>query len=114
LPRERGWVLVEVMIALAVLATVGTTLLTLSRDTLGAVRSAGETDRATRRASDFLTAVSLWPTADLDRRLGSRSQGPWILLIERENAELYNVVLLDSAYRTPLLQTTLFRPRARS
>lgn len=69
-----------------------------------------------RRASAFLDAVVLWPREDLDRHLGERPEGPWVLRVDRPAPTLYAVTLLagpdDSTATagTLLLATSLFRP----
>lgn len=107
--RKRGVILLEVLLALAIVAIAGSSFLVLAADNLTAVRRARESDGVHASASDYLSVVTLWPIEDLDRRLGLRRQGPWFLHIDRESPRVYAITLLDSA-RTPLLQTAVFRP----
>ncbi|HEU0012458.1 MAG TPA: hypothetical protein VFQ45_02180 [Longimicrobium sp.] len=102
--------LLEAMVAIAILATAGTAAVTLASEGAESVRRAREADREMREANAFLHAVSLWTRDDLDRRLGSRAQGPWRLEVQRPARTLYEVTLTDSAGRRTLLRTALFRP----
>lgn len=107
---RRGAVLLEAIIALAVLSVAGTAAVTLVSQSADAVRRAREADVEAREASAFLHAVSLWTREDLDRRLGDRPQGDWRLHVQRPTPTLYEVVLVDSARTRVILRTALFRP----
>ena len=111
MPRDRrGAVLLEAMVALAILSAAGLAAVALVSQGADAVRRARAADAEVRQASAFLHAVALWPREDLDRRLGERPQGRWKLVIQRPTPTLYEVVLADSALARELLRTTLFRP----
>jgi len=107
---RRGAVLLEAIVALAVLSVAGTAAVTLVSQSADAVRRAREADVEAREASAFLHAVSLWTREDLDRRLGDRPQGDWRLQVQRPSPTLYEVVLVDSARTRVILRTALFRP----
>ena len=109
--RRPGVALLEVIVAIAILATAGVAALSMAAATTRAVSNARDADRELRDASAFLEAVSLWTRTDLDQRLGDRSQGPWILRIDRPANELYVVTLSDTLSGETLLSTSLFRPR---
>ena len=102
--------LLEVLVALAILGMVGGAMAALAIDSGTAVRHARRTDDETRRASALLEAVSLWPREDLDRHLGTRPQGVWQLDVERATPTLYTVAVVDSSGRHELLHTALYRP----
>jgi type II secretory pathway pseudopilin PulG len=105
-----GVVLLEVLVALAILGASGAALATLAVGTSDAVLRARQRDDDVRRASAFLEAVALWPREDLDRHLGARPQGEWTLEVRHPVANLYLVGLSDSGSAQPLLATSLFRP----
>jgi len=111
IPRS-GATLLEVIVALTILATAGLAAVTVTREALHAVQHAREADRDVMRASAFLEVVALWPREDLDQRLGDRPQGPWRLRIDRPLPTLYEVTLSDSARRRAILRTSLYRPEA--
>ena len=107
-----GSTLLEVIVALTILATAGLAAVTGTREAMHAVQHAREADRDRIRASAFLEVVALWPREDLDQRLGDRPQGPWRLRIDRPLPTLYEVTLSDSARRRAILRTSLYRPEA--
>lgn len=106
---RRGMTLLEVLVALAILATAATAVLGLARQSWRTVQSARDADRSLLHASAFLDAVALWPREDLDRRLGDREQTPWRMRIDRPLPTLYVVTLADSSGRDTLLVTSLYR-----
>jgi len=110
--RRAGTALLEVLVALTILAVAGVAAVTLAAESAGAVRRAREADDRMRRASAFMDAVALWTRDDLDRRLGDRSQGPWRLTIDHPQPTLYVVTLADSGTGADVLHTALYRPEA--
>lgn len=111
-PRH-GIVLLEVLVALAILGASGAALAALAVGTDDAVLRARTRDDDVRRASAFLEAVALWPREDLDRHLGRRPQGEWTLEVRHPTASLYVVALSDSGTSRRLLTTSLFRATPR-
>lgn len=112
---EKGAVLLEVIAALTILSIAGIATFGMAAESIRAVRLAREAELEIEAASAFLDAVSLWPREELDLRLGSRPQGPWLLRIDRPAPTLYTVELVDTASERTLLSTALFRrvsPRA--
>jgi len=105
-------VLLEVIVAITMLAIGATMLVTLAASSLDAVARAETADADVRRASALLEAVSLWPRADLDRHLGDRAEGRWDLRIDRPSPTLYTVVLRDSTTRSVLIATSIYRAAA--
>jgi hypothetical protein len=101
------------MVAIALIATAGLASLAIASDCLRAVDRAHDAEMAVTEASRFLEAVALWPREDLDRRLGERPQGPWVLRIDRRSAEVYIVSLRDSFGVGLILSTSVFRPAPR-
>ncbi len=106
--RVRGAALLEALVALAVLGSVASAAAWSVTESLRAVQRTHAREADQRAAARLLTAVSLWPRADLDRHLGNKRQGAWRLYIERPARTIYTVTLSDSA-GTPLLQTALYR-----
>jgi len=109
----RGVVLLEVLVALATLGTVGGAMAALAVGAGDTVRRAQRADDELRGASALLESVALWPREDLDHRLGARAQGEWTLEVQHPVASLYTVSLLDSGGTHELLRTALFRPVSR-
>jgi type II secretory pathway pseudopilin PulG len=106
-----GVVLLEALVALAILGVAGGAMAALAVGASTSVRRAQDADDETRRASALLEAVALWPREDLDRHLGTRVQGAWQVDVERPAPMLYTVSVADSTGRLELLHTALYRPR---
>lgn len=109
---RRGVVLLEVMIALVILATAGTAFVSMAAESERALVRARTVEKEMRAANAFMNAVALWPREDLDRHLGDRHQGHWIMRVDRPLEELYEVTLSDSSRRHVLIRTSLYRPGA--
>lgn len=103
-------VLLEVLVAMTILAVGGAAIVSLASASLDAVSRATAAERDATQASAFLDAVALWPRADLDRHLGIRAEGAWHLVVERPLPTLYQVTLTDSAHDHDILTTSLYRP----
>lgn len=106
---RRGVILLESLLALALVGLVATALLPLAGQALGTLTSTHEAERRMLRASALLDAVALWSSTELEQRLGTRPQGPWLLTIERPRPHFYTATISDSAHAEPLLETALFR-----
>ncbi len=109
--NERGIVLLEVMIALAILAVAGASLVGLLGQALREERALHERERTLRVAERVLTATALLSRTDLDRRLGRRPVGDVILDIQRPRPTLYRLAV--SEVRSPaveMLVTVIYRP----
>jgi type II secretory pathway pseudopilin PulG len=106
---EAGASLLEAMIALVVLGTAGTATAGLVGQVTRSVENAHRREAELRSANAFLEAVSLWSREDLDRRLGTRQQGPYLLRVDRPEPTLYLLVLSDTL-GSDLLRTSIFRP----
>ena len=108
--RRHGAALLEALVALALLGSVGGAAAWSATESLRAVQRMQTRENDQRRAARFFTAVSLWPREDLDRHLGDRPQGPWRLRIDRPVRSVYTVTLRDTVRGgTVLLQTALYR-----
>jgi type II secretory pathway pseudopilin PulG len=108
----QGVALLEVLVALTLLASAGVAAVALASESGAAIARARARDESVREASAFFDAVALWTRGDLDRRLGERPQGPWRLRIDRPTATLYVLVLSDSGSGAEVLRTALYRPEA--
>jgi len=106
-------VLLEVLVALAILGAAGAALATLAVGATDAVHRAERLDDDVRRASAFLDVVALWPREDLDRHLGAHPQGELVLEVQHVTPTLYTVAIADSGDARPLLRTALYRAESR-
>jgi type II secretory pathway pseudopilin PulG len=106
---KSGMMLLEVILAIAILAVAGSAMLGGLLQSFHAVHQAGEAESEVIEAAAFLDAVTLWSRSELDQRLGERRQGRWWLTISRPAVTLYVIGVADSAHR-PILQTAIYRP----
>jgi hypothetical protein len=100
------------MVALVILASAGTVVVSMVAESARAVQRVRESEKEMRAANAFFNAVALWPRADLDRHLGDRREGRWIMRVDRPGVTLYVVTLSDSITRATVLRTSLYRPEA--
>jgi type II secretory pathway pseudopilin PulG len=107
--NSRGAALLEALVALTLLGTVGSAAAWSATESLRAVQRIHARETAQRRAGRFLNAASLWPRADLDRHLGDRPQGAWRVRIDRPTPTIYTVTVRDSLSGAVLVQTALYR-----
>ena len=103
-----GAVLLEVIIAIAILAASGGAIATLAVDAGHVMRLAQDSERNLAAASALMDHVALWSADELDRHLGEHPQGPWRLDVTRPSAALY-VVTLRGAHGKAVVATTLYR-----
>lgn len=108
---KRGAVLLEALVALAMAAVVAAVVMWAASDALRTGRRAVERESRVVAASDLMTAVSLWPREDLDRRLGMTRQGEFRLWITPAGDRLYDVAVSTGEVGDTLVASTLFRGR---
>ena len=103
-------VLLEALIALVILTTAGAIVVTMSAEAASAVRRARIAESNMRKANALFAALSIWSREDLDRHLGDRAEGQWILRVDRPAPAIYTAALTDTATHVELLRTSLYRP----
>jgi hypothetical protein len=113
LRSSRGAVLVEMLVALAILSAAGLALLELVTEGLRAERDARERERVVFVGARVLTALTLLKREDLDRRLGRHPIGELIADVERPEPTLYRIAITRSASpEVEDLATVVYRPEA--
>lgn len=110
--QRQGVALLEALVALVILTTAGATAVTMAAEAAHDVQRARRAESEMRAANAFFDAVSLWSRDDLDRHLGNRPQGAWLMRVDRPAPTLYVATLTDTASHIELLRTSLFRPEA--
>lgn len=106
----RGSALIEVLVAITLLATAGTALVTLLGQTSRSMRTTLESERLTRRASEELgRIVVLDQTALLSRTGRSHSHG-FTLDVDPLGQGLFAIRIAESDTTVVLLRTTAYRP----
>lgn len=102
-------VLLEVIVALTIFVIAGLSASVWVRQTLLTVDHAHLAVDELEAASDYLDRIALWPREDLDRHLGTRLEGPWVVEVQHPTPTIYEVRIGDSASTQPLLRTWLYR-----
>jgi len=105
---NRGAVLLEVVAALTIFAFAAVSALTFLSQLADAQRRAETTELRLADEDRLLTAYALLTREDLDRRLGRRSVGPYVVEVQRPRGTLYRIGVGDSAAAD--LVTLVFRP----
>ena len=108
--QRRGVVLLEALVALVILTTAGAAAVTMAAEAARDIQRARRAEVAMRAANALFDAVSLWSRDDLDRHLGNRMQGAWLMRVDRPAPTLYVATLTDTSTQVELLRSSLFRP----
>ncbi len=105
-----GFALLEALVALTIVTTVGVSVVTLAQTAIRSEQSSAEEERATADAERILTAISLLRRAELDQRLGGHEVGEFTVTIERPQPALFRVSLARTAAPSrELLVIVLYR-----
>ncbi|MEP6493406.1 MAG: hypothetical protein ABJF01_12055 [bacterium] len=107
---RRGSALIEVLLALVLLGVAGSALITLLGQTAHSMRTTLEGERLARAAASELGGLAVATHADLVARQGRSSLHGWTFQITAVSLSLFDVTISEPGGRTPLLQTTLYRP----
>lgn len=112
-PAERGALLLEVVAALAILALVAPAMLALVAAVARQERLAATREEQVAQAERVLGALTLLTRAELDRGVGVRRMGEFVVEIERPQPALYrlSVSRADTRRRAELV-TMVYRPGA--
>lgn len=106
--RPRGAVLLEVMIAVAILAFTATASLELVSELAVSAQRARTAANSIADQDRLMTAYSLLTRADLSDRIGARRLGRWTVSVQRQGAALYHVAIGDGVEAEVI--TVLYRP----
>lgn len=101
--NERGIALLEVLAALMILGISGLALVQLEAEGLRATADARDRERVAADAERLLTAYTLLERAELDQRLGDRTIGPYMVNVQRPEADLYRIAIAR-------LTTVVYKP----
>jgi hypothetical protein len=113
--RDRGAVLLEVLVAVMILSASGLALAGLISAGLGNESEARRRERTLAAEDRLLTALTLLKRSELDQRLGRRPLGEFVVDIERPERTLYRMALLQATM--PQLEdvvTVIYRPVPRN
>jgi len=111
--NQRGAMLLEAIVALAVVSIAGLSMLGL----VGAVQRdqarLASAEQTLVAADRVMTAMVLLTRQDLDRRLGSHGVGAFAVEVQRPERALYRIAVADTAANgRELLATVVYRPAA--
>ena len=110
---QRGALLIEVVVALAITSLVGVAALHFGQASVGLTAEMALREQELRRADQLLLAYSMATAAELDQRIGSQNLGPYLVRVQRPDPELYRVSV--SKLTRPdaeLLVTVVYRRQA--
>jgi Tfp pilus assembly protein PilV len=105
-----GSALIEVLIALVILATAGTGLVTFLGQTAHTLRQLRDEERVIRLASAQLDRMVLWDRTAFVARLGRSAFDGWTVVVQQMTPELFDIAIAASDSGAVLLQTTAYRP----
>ncbi len=108
--NTRGALLLETLVALTVFAFAAAGTLSMLAQLSESERRAQAAERRLTDQDRLMSAYALLTRTDLDRRLGPRTVGPYLVEVQRPTTELYRVTIGDSAGTD--LATLLYRPEA--
>ena len=90
---SRGVALLEVIAAVAILGIAGLGLVELVTAGTRAVAEGRARERELADEERLLAAYTLLARPDLDRRLGSREVGPYVVTVQRPERTLYRIAI---------------------
>lgn len=108
-PRP-GVALLEVLIAVTLIAVVGVAGVTLAHQAMRTLDGAMARETELQAASAVLTTLVTLPTHELLDRHGESREGSFRVLVTSHEPALIRIAVLHGASRTPLLATTVHRP----
>ena len=94
--NERGVVLLEVLVAVVILATAGIGLVELVGAGLRAERDARLREATLATEERLLSALTLLNRTELDQRIGRRQIGEFVVDIQRPEPTLYRIALIQA------------------
>lgn len=94
--NERGVVLLEVLVAIVILATAGIALTETVGAGLRAEREARARENTLATEQRLLAAYTLLTRRELDQRIGRRRIGEFVMDVQRPERALYRIALVRS------------------
>jgi Tfp pilus assembly protein PilV len=107
---RRGSALIEVLVALVLLAVSGVAMVTLLGQTGRSMRSTHDTEAEIRAASQVLDRFAAMECADLLASLGRHDAGGFRANVSEDSPDLFEVAVAASDTSAVLLRTTFYRP----
>jgi len=111
--NDRGVVLLEVLVALVILATAGIALVETVGAGLRAERDAREREMILGEEERLLNAHTLLNRRELDQRIGRRQIGEFIVDVQRPERALYRIAVIQvQSSQVEDLVTVVYRAEA--
>lgn len=107
---RRGWVLLEVLLALIILGISAASLAVLMRETATALERASDQERRLETAEQLLNRYALRSAEELDRSIGRWSERGLGMRVSRLGPTLFEVLVVAPSGLV-VLETSLYRPR---
>jgi Tfp pilus assembly protein PilV len=108
---ERGLALLEVIIALSILAGAGIAFVAALGEALRNEEQLRRRETTLLAADRVLTDMSLQTRQDLDRRLGSYPAGEFTITVQRPEPTLYRISVAElGSPEVETLVTVVYRP----
>ncbi len=102
--------LIEVLVAIVLLAISGTSLITLLGQTSYSMTATLATEDTVRRAGEEMDRIALASRAELLARTGRIADRGWAVEIEPMSTSLFAVSVFEPDSTSVILRTTLYRP----
>jgi Tfp pilus assembly protein PilV len=110
-PRRRsGAAIIEVLVAIVMLALTGTALITMLGQTSYSMQTTIESERLARAATVELNRIVLADRSTLVASVGRRAVRGWTIDVASISPALFDVRIAESDTGAALLRTTLYRP----
>ncbi len=94
--NERGVVLLEVLVAVVILATAGIGLVELLGSGLRAEHDARLREATLATEERLLSALTLLTRAEFDQRIGRRQLGEFVVDVQRPERTLYRIAVIQT------------------
>jgi hypothetical protein len=108
--RERGEVLLEVLVALTIFTVTGLSVVSLLGAGARAEQDARERERVLAAEERVLVAMTLLRREELDQRIGRHPVGEFVVDVERPERTLYRIAIAqERSAHVEGLVTVVFR-----
>lgn len=109
--REKGVVLLEALVAVAVLSVIGVSAIGFVAASLEGSTRLAEREEELLAASNVLTAMALLSRAELDERIGLREVADFVVWVDRPERDLYRLGVAPADHpAAEVISTLVFRP----
>lgn len=107
-PRN-GFALIEVIVALALVASAGLALVDVVSEAARVEDRAARRETRVRDEDRLLRAYTLLTARDLTARVGLNHTGPYVVRVQRDGWDMFDVSVSERG-GDPDLSTSLYRP----